>query len=332
MSERVDGKVVVITGASAGIGRAAARAFARRGCRLALLARGADGLEATRREVDLLGGTALPIATDVADEAQVEAAAVRTERELGPIDVWVNNAMTTVFARFIDVAPEEYRRVTEVTYFGTVWGTHAALRRMVPRDRGTVVQVGSALAHRAIPLQSAYCGAKHAIRGFTDSIRSELIRAQSAVHLTMVQLPAVNTPQFTWCRAKLPKYPQPVPPIYQPEIAADSIVWSAEHRRRELSVGMPTVRTILGAKLAPGWLDHYLADAAWEGQLTERDIGAERPDNLWDPVPGDQGAHGEFDARSREQSPQLWANERRAPLLGTVLGLAAGAVLGYFVR
>ena len=245
-------EVVVITGASAGVGRAAVRRFAREGAYIGLVARGTDGLEAARAEVEARGGKALVLPADVADAAQVEAAAEKAEAELGPIDIWVNDAMTTIFAPFLEITPEEYRRATEVTYLGAVYGTMAALKRMVSRDRGTIVQVGSALAYRSIPLQAPYCGAKAAIRGFTDSIRTELVHRKSKVHLTMVQMPALNTPQFGWCATKLPNHPQPVPPIFQPEVAADAIYFAAHSRRRELYVGHSTVMAILGNKLAPG--------------------------------------------------------------------------------
>src|SRR5947207_4278946 len=250
-------QVVVVTGASAGVGRATVRAFAQRGADVGLLARGVDGLEAARREVEAAGGRAIAIPTDVADADRVEAAADRIERELGPIDVWVNNAMVSVFSPVKELTPDEVHRVTEVTYLGVVYGTLAALKRMLPRDRGSIVQVGSALAYRGIPLQAAYCGAKHAIQGFTESLRSELLHDKSNVRVTMVQLPAINTPQFSWVKSRLPREPQPVPPIYAPEIAADAIVWAARHRRREMSVGAPTVAAIWGNKVASGLADRY---------------------------------------------------------------------------
>jgi len=247
-----DPEVVVITGASAGVGRATATAFARRGARIGLLSRGPEGLQGARADVEGAGGKSLAIPTDVADYNGVEEAAAAVEKEFGPIDTWVNNAMTTVFSPLKDITPEEFKRATEVTYLGTVYGTMAALKRMLPRNRGCIVQVGSALAYRSIPLQAPYCGAKHAIRGFTDSLRSELLHDKRRVHLTMVQMPALNTPQFNWCKTRLPRHPQPVPPIFQPEVAAEAIVWAAHHHRREVYVGSSTVEAIMANKVAPG--------------------------------------------------------------------------------
>jgi NAD(P)-dependent dehydrogenase (short-subunit alcohol dehydrogenase family) len=321
-------KVVVVTGASAGVGRATARAFGKRGDRVALLARGEDGLDDARDEVESVGGKALPIPTDVADADQVEAAAEQVERELGPIEVWVNDAMTTVFSPFKDLTPEEYKRATEVTYLGYVWGTMAALKRMLPRDRGTVVQVGSALSYRAIPLQAPYCGAKFAIRGFTDTIRTELIHAKSGVHITMVQLPAVNTPQFNWCKTRLPNHPQPVPPIYQPEVPAEAILWAAEHRRRELWVGRSTVKAIVGNKLVPGLADWYLGKTGYKAQQTQQPVSSDRPSNLFEPVEGAHATHGIFDAKATGSSPQVWLSEHRSWLAAAAgAGVAGLAVL-----
>jgi short-subunit dehydrogenase len=322
MNSGNDREVVVVTGASAGVGRATAREFAKHGAKVALLARNEDGLEGARKEVEAAGGEALPIPTDVADPEQVEAAAERVERELGPIDVWVNDAIAVVFSPFEDIELEDFKRSTEVCYLGTVYGTKAALKRMLPRDRGTIVQVGSALSYRAIPLQSAYCGAKHAIRGFTDSVRTELMHDGSGVHITMVQLPAVNTPQFDVSKTTLPKHPQPVPPIYQPEVPARAIYRAAHERRREMWVGLSSVIVITGNKLFPGLGDWYLARTGYDSQQTDRPVEKDRPNNLYDPVPGDHGAHGDFDERSHEESPQLWATEH----LG-LLTLAGGAGL-----
>jgi len=297
-------EVVVITGGTAGVGRATARRFARDGSAIAVLARGQDGLAATAREIEELGGRALAIEVDVARADEVAAAADRVERELGPIDIWINNAMTTVFGRVDATTAEEYERVTDVCYHGYVWGTRAALAKMRPRGRGTIVQVGSALAYRGIPLQAAYCGAKHAIRGFTDALRCELLHDGVDIHLSMVQLPAVNTPQFTWCENRMGCMPQPVPPIYQPEIAADAIHFAAYHRRREIFLGAVTVKAILGGALVPGVADHVLATEGFEGQCAPDGTGARAATtNLFAPVPGDHGAHGAFDARARRRDP-----------------------------
>lgn len=321
--------VVVITGASAGVGRATARAFARAGWKVGLVARGETGLDATRAELERLGATAVTLPTDVADADAVEQAAAKTEAELGPIDVWVNNAMTTVFAPFHAISAREFERATAVTYLGAVHGTMAALRRMRPRDRGTIVQVGSALAYRAIPLQSAYCGAKHAIRGFTDSLRCELMHDDSHVHVTMVQLPALNTPQFGWCRSRLPEHPQPVPPIFQPEVAARAILWAATHRRREVHVGWPAVRAIWGNKFAPWLADRVLARQGYGAQQTGTEVPEDRPDNLYAPVDADldRGPHGIFDARAAACSLQWWITTHRAAVSGTALGLLLVAVV-----
>ena len=313
--------VVVITGASAGVGRATVRAFARQGADIGLLARGVDGLEAARREVEAAGGRAIAIPTDVADADRVEAAADRIERELGPIDIWVNNAMVSVFSPVKELTPDEIRRVTEVTYLGVVYGTLAALKRMLPRDRGSIVQVGSALAYRGIPLQAAYCGAKHAIQGFTESLRCELLHDGSGVHVSLVHLPAMNTPQFDWVKSRLPREPQPVPPIYEPEIAADAIVWASSQRRREISVGGTTVAVIWANKIASGVLDRYLARTGYDSQQTDRPVAPDRRDNLWEPVPGDHGAHGRFASRSSDFSVQAWINEH-------LTAVAAAAIVG----
>ncbi len=314
-------EVVVITGASAGVGRATARNFARHGARIALLARGTDGLEAAQREVQELRGTAIVIPVDVANPEQVEAAAARVEIDLGKIDIWINNAMASVFSPIKEMTPKEFRRVTEVTYLGYVYGTLAALKRMLPRDRGVIVQVGSALAYRGIPLQSAYCAAKHAVQGFCDSLRCELLHDNSGVRLTMVQLPALNTPQFGWVKSRLPRKAQPVPPIFQPEVAAEAIYFAAHNPRREFYVGAPSVGVIVANKFVPGLLDHYLARSGYDSQQYDGAEDPNRPNNLWQPVPGDHGAHGAFDARARSWSPQLWTSEHR-----TLVALAAIAL------
>lgn len=321
MNQEHQKAVVVVTGASAGIGRATVRAFAKRGARLGLLSRGEEGLEGARQEVERLGGQALIIPTDVADHKQVELAAEQVEEFFGPIDIWVNNAMVSVLSPVKAMTPEEFQRVTEVTYLGYVYGTLSALRRMLPRDRGVIVQVGSALAYRAIPLQSAYCAAKHAIKGFTESLRSELIHDGSRVRVTMVHLPGVNTPQFGWIKCRLPNHPQPVPPVYQPEVMAEAIVWAAFHERRELLVGFPTVKTIIGEKFIPGLLDHYLADVAYSGQQTDDPIDPDRVNNLWTPVSQDRGAHGIFDRQARTWSVQLWATMHRGWVAMAGLGV-----------
>jgi len=316
-------EVVVVTGASAGVGRAVVRRFARDGARIALLARGREGLEAA-------GGRALVLPADVASWKQVDEAAARVEDTLGPIDVWVNNAMVSVFSPVAEMQAEEYRRVTEVTYLGSVHGTLAALARMRPRNRGSIVQVGSALAYRGIPLQSAYCAAKHAIQGFMDSLRCELLHEGSLITLTHVHLPAMNTPQFGWVKSRLPHKAQPVPPIYQPEIAAAAIFWAAHHDRRELWVGATTVAAIAGDRAAPALFDRYLASMGYDAQQTGEPEDPARPDNLWEPVPGDHGAHGPFGEHAIEHSPQLWASTHRGSLSAGAL-LAAAAFIAFSI-
>ncbi len=315
-------EVVVITGASAGLGRAIAQEFARQGARIGLLARGEQGLLGAQHDVEHLGGRALAIPTDVSDPTQIEAAAEQIEKEFGPIDVWVNNAMVTVFAPFDQITPDEFKRVTEVTYLGYVYGTMTALHRMLPRDRGVIVQVGSALADRSIPLQSAYCGAKHAIEGFTDSIRSELIHKRSRVRITMVQMPAMNTPQFRLSRSKLPNKAQPVPPIFQPEVGARAVVHAAHHTPREMWIGAPTVKAIVGGFFIPGLLDRLLAKKAYSGQQIDEPRDPNRPDNLFEPVPGDHGAHGPYDERSSSYSAQAWASRHPVAAAAAVMGTA----------
>ncbi|MGI8616099.1 MAG: SDR family oxidoreductase [Actinomycetota bacterium] len=320
-------KVVVITGASAGVGRAAARAFGARGSNVALIARGAEGLKACWSEVEAAGGHALDLQVDVSDRGAVAEAADLVESELGPIDVWVNNAMVSVFSEFVDVDPADFERVTDVIYIGYVNGTRAALQHMLPRDRGTIVQVGSALAFRAIPLQSAYCGAKHAIEGFTESVRCELLHRKSAVRITEVHLPALNTPQFHWVKTDLSRHPQPVPPIYQPEVAARAIVWASEHPRRQLYVGASTLFAVWANRFLPGVLDRYLARTSYDSQQASWSVEAGRRDNMYEPIPGDHGAHGEFDDRAHGRSLQLWASTHR-PLVASAAAsvVALGAV------
>jgi len=322
------GRVVVVTGGSAGVGRAAVRMFAEHGDDVAVLARGWDGLNAVAKEIEAAGRQALPLSVDVADAAAVESAAAEVEDTLGPIDVWVNCAMTSVFAPFRDAEPEEVRRVTEVDYLGFVYGTKAALRRMLDRDRGVIVQVGSALAYRGIPLQSAYCGSKHAIKGFTESLRCELLHDKSNVRVTMVQLPALNTPQFDWVLSRLPRKPQPVPPIYQPEVAARAIVWASEHDRGEVFVGGSTLGTIVANKLAPRLLDRYLARSGFDSQQTQERADANRPANLWHPVAADHGAHGDFDSRAKPSSTQWWLTTHRRAVLGAAVAVASALAVG----
>jgi NAD(P)-dependent dehydrogenase (short-subunit alcohol dehydrogenase family) len=323
------GQVVVVTGASGGIGRATAQAFAARGAKVALLARGEQGLAAAARDVERAGGQALAIPTDVAEHAQVKAAADRVEAELGEIDLWVNVAFTSVFSPFTEIAPEEFRRVTDVNYHGFVYSTMVALAVMLPRDRGAIVQVGSALAYRGIPLQTAYCGSKHAIQGFHESLRTELLHKKSNVHVTMVQMPAVNTPQFSWVLSRLPKRAQPVPPIYEPELAARAVVYAADHpRRREYWVGGSTMGTLAANAIAPGLLDRYLARTGFSSQQTDEPRSPDDPTNLWEPADGtdghDFGARGRFDDRSKNRSYQLWASQHHG-LLAAAMATGAGA-------
>lgn len=319
-------RVAVITGASAGVGRAAARAFAEDGADVGLLSRDPGRLDTARKEIEARGRKAVVVPTDVSDPDQVEVAAQTVEDALGPIDVWVNNATATVMSPVADMTPEEFRRVVEVTFLGTVYGTMCALRRMIPRRDGVIVQVGSALAYRSIPLQSAYCASKHAIRGFTDSLRSELLHDGIPIHLTMVQMPALNTPQFDWSRCRFDRHPQPVPPIYEPEVAAEAIVFASHARRREIYVGARNAAIIWANKVAPGLGDRYLANTGYESQFTSERIDPDRPDNLFETLPGDYAARGSFTDRAAPWSAQVWANKHRGALLlaGGLAALAAG--------
>ncbi len=324
-------KTVVVTGASAGLGRAIAHQFASHGAQVALLARGEEGLHATAAEIEARGGRALAVPTDVADSAAVEAAANTVEEQLGPIDVWVNNAMVSVFSPVKEMKPEEYKRATEVTYLGAVYGTLAALKYMLPRDRGTIVQVGSALGYRSIPLQSAYCGAKHAINGFTDSLRCELLHDKSNVRLTTVQMPAMNTVQFNWVKSRLSHRAQPVPPIFQPEVGARAVYWAAHHNRREVYVGGSTVRAIVGNKFIPALLDRYLARTAYKSQQTAEPEDPSRADNLWSPVDArsDWGEHGRFDKQSHSGSIELWTGLHRKQIAA---GLLLASVVAFAIN
>lgn len=326
MSAQGRPEVVVVTGASAGLGRAIAHEFANHGAHIGLIARDRDRLEAARREVERHGGRGLVLPADVADAEALERAAARVEETFGPIDVWVNNAMVSVFSPVKEMTAEEYRRVTEVTYLGYVHGTLSALKRMLPRDRGVIVQVGSALAYRSIPLQSAYCAAKHAIVGFTDSLRTELLHDGSKVRITAVHMPALNTPQFSWVKSRLRRKPQPVPPIFQPEVGAGAVYWAAHHERRQLLVGWPTVKAVWGQKFIPGLLDRYLARIGYDAQQYDGPADPNQPNNLWTTVAGPYGTHGEFDERSSGSSSQLWATTHRSRL---ALGIAALAGLLY---
>lgn len=318
-------EVVVITGASAGLGRATAREFGRHGAAVGLISRNQGRLEAAKQEIERSGGRAIVLPVDVADAAAMEDAAHKVENELGPIDIWVNNAMASVFSPIAEMTPDEYKRVTEVTYLGYVYGTLAALRRMQKRDRGTIVQVGSALAYRSIPLQSAYCAAKHAIAGFTDSLRCELIHDKSRVHVTMVQMPALNTPQFGWVKSRLPHKAQPVPPIFEPEVGARAIYWAAHHRRREVWVGGSTVAAMVGQKIMPGFLDWYLGRTGYDSQQHDGPEDPSRPNNLWESVPGKYAAHGAFDERASRNSTELWMSTHK-PWLLTGAAFAGGVL------
>jgi NAD(P)-dependent dehydrogenase (short-subunit alcohol dehydrogenase family) len=326
-------RVIVVTGGTAGVGRAVARRFAAHGDSVAVLARGRDGLKATVAEIEQLGGQGLGLATDVADAGQVDAAAERIERALGPIDVWINNAMVTAVGPVESISPSEYQRITDVCYHGFVWGTRAALHHMRPRNRGIIIQVGSALAYRSIPLQAAYCGAKHAICGFTDALRSELLHDGVAIEVCMVQLPAVNTPQFDWCVNRMDRALQPVPPIFQPEIVAQAIYDVSRHPRREVFLGWPSIKAIMGQKLMPGLADRYLASRGYDGQLTDAP-NPDPPANLYAPVAGDHGAHGRFDSQARAHDPvariatRLGSAGVQAVIAATAAMIATGLVVG----
>jgi short-subunit dehydrogenase len=325
MTKDFIGKTVVITGASAGLGRAMAREFAKHGANVGLIARGIDGLKAANAEVEELGGQSYIAQCDVSDAGAVEEAALKIEAHFGSIDVWINNAMISVFGPFKKMEAKEFERVTDVTYLGQVYGTAAALKTMLPKNKGTIILIGSALAYRGIPLQSAYCGAKHAIHGFFESLRSELIRDNSNVKLCMVQLPAMNTTQFGWVKSYLENKPKPMGKIFEPEVAARAVVEIARHPGRELFVGYPTVKTIWGNKVAPGFLDNYLAKTGYSGQQTDEPVSPDRQNNLWQPVPGDHGAHGSFDKESSNFSPETWMATHKKLTFG-ILGAIAGGV------
>jgi short-subunit dehydrogenase len=323
-------KVVVVTGGSGGVGRCVARLLGGMGAKLGLLARGADGLDGARREVEALGGRAVTCVADVSNSDQVEDADQAVERQLGPIDVWVNNAMVSMYSPFMKMSPDEFRHIVEVTFLGQVYGTQAALRRMIPRDRGVIISVGSALAYRSIPLQSAYCASKHAVEGFVESVRSELFHDKVNVRISMVHLPGVNTTQFTWTKNRMPHKVRPTGPIYQPELAAQAILLAIRDERRQVFLGMPTLEAVVGEKFIPGLLDKYLAHAAWEGAMLPQPADPNHRDNFWEPVPGDQGAHGPFDDQAHSVSPQLWMTRHRNGLLALAGAAVAGAGVAWW--
>ncbi len=330
MPKLLKDQVVVVTGASGGVGRCVARMLGERGAKVGLLARGIDGLNAAAREVEAAGGQALVLPSDVSKPDQVEAAAQAVEEQLGPIDSWVNNAMVSMYSTFMNMTPDEFRHIVEVTLLGQVYGTQSALKRMIPRDRGVIISVGSALAYRSIPLQSAYCASKHGIEGFVESVRSELIHDKINVRVSMVHLPGVNTTQFIWTKNKMPHKVRPTGPIYQPELAAEAILFVLENERRQLYLGYPTVEAIVGEKFIPGLLDKYLAHAAWEGAMLPQPADPNHVDNFWQPVPGDQGAHGPFDNEAHTISPQLWATKHRNALLAGAAAIAGAAGLAWW--
>ncbi|WP_108213703.1 SDR family oxidoreductase [Pontibacter mucosus] len=324
--------VAVVTGASAGLGRAIARAFGNNGYDVALLARGLEGLKGAKKEIEAMGRKAIYFEVDAADASAVEEAAAKTEEHLGPIDVWVNNAMNSVFSPIKEMEPIEYKRVTEVTYLGQVYGTLAALKRMQPRNKGKIVLVGSALAYRGIPLQSAYCGSKHAVEGFFDSLRTELLHDKSKVQATMVQLPAMNTTQFGFVKSRIPHKPRPMGKIYQPEVAAQAVLYAAEHDRREINVGWPTLQAIVGNKIAPWFADYVLAKNGYKGQQTDEPEDPSRKHNLWEPLPGDHGAHGLFGSQATNFSPQLWASLHRKEILSAAVAVGAIVLFGKWLK
>lgn len=333
MPRRDTSEVVVVTGASAGLGRAIAREFGRYGAAVGLISRNLERLNTAKREIEQSGGTALALPLDVADARALDNAAQQVEDQLGPINIWINNAMVSVFSPIEEMEPDEFKRVTEVTYLGVVYGSLAALKRMRRRDCGTIVQVGSALAYRSIPLQSAYCAAKHAIAGFTDSLRCELVHQRSRVNVTMVQMPALNTTQFGWVKSRLPRKAQPVPPIFQPEVGARAVYWAAHHRRREILVGTSTVAAIVGQKFIPGLLDEYLGKTGYASQQHDGAQDPNSPNNLWESVPGDFGAHGAFDDRAHKHSAEFWLDTHRYWFWMTPLaaaGFAGGLIYEFF--
>jgi len=321
------GTNVVVTGASGGVGRAVARMLGQRGANVVLIARGREGLEAAKREVEELGGSALVLPMDISDPAAVEAAAAQAEQSFGPIDLWVNNAMVSMYSPFMKMEPNEFKHIIDVTLMGYVYGVQSALKRMIPRDRGVIVNVGSALAFRSIPLQSAYCAAKHGIQGFVESVRSELMHNGSHIRVCAVNLPAMNTTQFKWTKNKMPNKPRPCGTIYQPEVAADAVLFAAENDRREIMVGYPTVESTVAEKFIPGFLDHYLSHAAWEGAFIDEPADPNQRDNFWAPVAHDEGSHGPFDELSHSTSPQMWLNKNRGKVIGGLLAAGIGAAL-----